>query len=149
MPAKTPAKKNDAAERAARSMIITRVLSAPPEKAFEAWTKPEALARWFGPNGFSITMHIHDFRVGGVWRFVMHGPDGKDYQNRIGEGGLGSIGLLGGGTEGVRQHPRVHERGLGRLAGCAGRGACQSRDGPADGHPASDGGGCGQSHRVL
>lgn len=83
MPAKTPAKKNDAAERAARSMIITRVLSAPPEKAFEAWTKPEALARWFGPNGFSITTHIHDFRVGGVWRFVMHGPDGKDYQNRI------------------------------------------------------------------
>ena len=36
-----------------------------------------------GPDGFTTTTHSHDFRPGGVWRFVMHGPDGRDYQNRI------------------------------------------------------------------
>jgi uncharacterized protein YndB with AHSA1/START domain/uncharacterized glyoxalase superfamily protein PhnB len=77
-----PAMKSSAAlDR--RSMIITRVLSAPCDKAFEAWSKPEALARWFGPNGFTITTSKHDFRVGGTWRFVMHGPDGTDYQNIV------------------------------------------------------------------
>lgn len=77
-----PAKASDAALDA-RSMIITRVLSAPREAAFEAWTKPEVLARWFGPNGFTITTSKHDFKPGGTWRFVMHGPDGTDYQNII------------------------------------------------------------------
>ena len=66
-----------------RSMIITRLLSAPPERAFEAWTRPEALAQWFGPNGFTIATAKHDFRKGGTWLFVMHGPDGTDYQNLI------------------------------------------------------------------
>jgi len=77
-----PAKKNSS-ELDRRSMIITRLLSAPPQLAFQAWTSPAALAAWFGPNGFTITTSTHEFRVGGVWRFVMHGPDGKDYQNRI------------------------------------------------------------------
>ena len=77
-----PAKTNDA-ERDARSIIHTRVLSATPERAFEAWTKPELLARWFGPNGFSITTSKHEFKPGGAWRFVMHGPDGTDYQNIV------------------------------------------------------------------
>ena len=40
------------------------------------------MALW-GPNGFTTTTHSFDFRPGGVWRFVMHGPDGRDYQNRI------------------------------------------------------------------
>jgi uncharacterized protein YndB with AHSA1/START domain len=78
-----PAKTSDTAALDARSMIITRVLSAPRERAFDAWTKPEVLARWFGPNGFTLTTSKHDFRPGGTWRFVMHGPDGTDYQNII------------------------------------------------------------------
>jgi len=77
-----PAKANDAALDA-RSMVITRVLSAPREAAFDAWTKAETLARWFGPNGFTITTSKHEFKQGGEWRFVMHGPDGTDYQNII------------------------------------------------------------------
>jgi len=73
---------NDAALDA-RSMIITRVLSAPRELAFDAWTKADVLAKWFGPNGFTITTSKHEFKPGGEWRFVMHGPDGKDWQNVI------------------------------------------------------------------
>jgi uncharacterized protein YndB with AHSA1/START domain len=43
---------------------------------FEAWTDPKHLAHWWGPNGFSLTTHSFDFRAGGVWRFIMHGPTG-------------------------------------------------------------------------
>jgi len=39
------------------------------------------LALWWGPEGFSNTFEIFDFKVGGRWRFVMHGPDGNDYLN--------------------------------------------------------------------
>lgn len=64
-------------------LITTRVIDAPRETVFEAWTSPAHLASWFGPNGFSTTTHAFDMRPGGVWRFVMHGPDGTDYQNRV------------------------------------------------------------------
>ncbi|MGI8527779.1 MAG: SRPBCC domain-containing protein [Pseudolabrys sp.] len=50
---------------------------------FSAWTDPKHLAQWWGPNGFTTTTSQFEFRVGGVWRFVMHGPDGRDYQNRV------------------------------------------------------------------
>ena len=36
-----------------------------------------------GPNGFTTTIHEMDVQVGGVWRFIMHGPDGTDYPNKI------------------------------------------------------------------
>ena len=42
----------------------------------------EIIATW-GPKGFTNTIHEMDVRPGGVWRFVMHGPDGVDYQNKI------------------------------------------------------------------
>ncbi len=66
-----------------RSIIGTRVLDAPRDLVFSAWTDPKHLAQWWGPNGFTTTTHAFEFRPGGVWRFVMHGPDGRDYQNRI------------------------------------------------------------------
>ncbi|HEY6862238.1 MAG TPA: SRPBCC family protein [Pseudolabrys sp.] len=66
-----------------RSIIGTRVLDAPRALVFAMFSDPEHLAQWWGPNGFSTTTHSHEFRAGGVWRFVMHGPDGRDYQNRI------------------------------------------------------------------
>lgn len=47
------------------------------------WIDPKHIAHWWGPNGFTITIHEMDVRPGGVWRFVMHGPDGRDYQNKI------------------------------------------------------------------
>lgn len=70
-------------EQDPRSIIATRVLDAPRELVWTAWTKPEHLGQWWGPDGFSTTTSAYDLRPGGVWRFVMHGPDGRDYQNRI------------------------------------------------------------------
>jgi len=61
----------------------TRLFDAPRELVFAAFSNPEHLAHWWGPDGFTITTHAFDFRPGGVWRFVMHGPDGRDYRNRV------------------------------------------------------------------
>lgn len=65
------------------SIIGSRAFDAPRALVFSVWTNPKHLAQWWGPDGFTTTTHSHDFRPGGVWRFVMHGPDGRDYQNRI------------------------------------------------------------------
>jgi uncharacterized protein YndB with AHSA1/START domain len=66
-----------------RSMIATRIYDAPRELVWQAWTDPAHLAQWWGPDGFTTTTSAFEHRPGGVWRFVMHGPDGRDYQNRI------------------------------------------------------------------
>jgi uncharacterized protein YndB with AHSA1/START domain len=66
----------------ARSIVIERLIGAPRELVFSAFTTAEHLAHWWGPTGFSVTTSAFEFRPGGVWRFVMHGPDGRDYQNR-------------------------------------------------------------------
>ena len=66
-----------------REIVITRVIKAPSAVVFEAWTKPEHIGNWWGPRGFTTTTHSMDVRPGGEWRFVMHGPDGTDYKNRI------------------------------------------------------------------
>jgi uncharacterized protein YndB with AHSA1/START domain len=66
-----------------RSIIGTREFDAPRDLVFSAWTDPKHLTQWWGPNGFTTTTHSFDFRPGGTWRFVMHGPDGRDYQNLI------------------------------------------------------------------
>jgi uncharacterized protein YndB with AHSA1/START domain len=70
-------------ETSDREIVVTRVFDAPRELVFKAWTDPQHLAHWWGPNGFSITTHEMEFKPGGVWRFVMHGPDGRDYQNKV------------------------------------------------------------------
>ena len=66
-----------------REIVLTRVLDAPRDLVFEAWTKPEHAMKWFGPKGFTCTLHEMDVRVGGRWRFDMLAPDGKLYPNRI------------------------------------------------------------------
>ena len=66
-----------------RTMIGTRIYDAPRELVWQAWTDPKHLAQWWGPDGFTTTTSAFEQRPGGVWRFVMHGPDGRDYQNRI------------------------------------------------------------------
>jgi uncharacterized protein YndB with AHSA1/START domain len=60
-----------------------RVFEAPRDLVFEAFTDPKHLAHWWGPDGFTTTTSAFEFRPGGVWRFVMHGPDGRDYENRV------------------------------------------------------------------
>ncbi len=66
-----------------RSIIATRVFDAPRDLVFSVWTDPKHLAQWWGPHGFTTTTHSFDMRSSGIWRFVMHGPDGRDFQNRI------------------------------------------------------------------
>ena len=66
-----------------RSIIGMRVFEAPRDLVFSCFTDPEHLAQWWGPDGFTTTTSKFEFRAGGVWRFVMHGPDGRDYENRI------------------------------------------------------------------
>jgi uncharacterized protein YndB with AHSA1/START domain len=60
-------------------LVSTRVLGAPRDVVFRAFTDPALLARWWGPKGFTSTFHAFDPRPGGVWRLVMHGPDGTPY----------------------------------------------------------------------
>lgn len=67
----------------ANEILTTREFEVPREKVYEAWTDPEKLARWWGPLGFTNTFHEFDFRPGGSWHFIMHGPNGADYPNHI------------------------------------------------------------------
>jgi len=66
-----------------REIIHTRLLNAPRDLVFKVWTDPKHVAIWWGPNGFTNTIHEMNVKVGGVWRFMMHGPDGTDYPNKI------------------------------------------------------------------
>src|SRR4051812_5440561 len=64
-----------------REIISTRTISFPRERVFDAFRDPQVLARWWGPNGFTNTFHVFEFRPGGKWSFIMHGPDGTNYKN--------------------------------------------------------------------
>lgn len=64
-----------------REIVSHRVIDAPRELVFRAFSEPEHLARWWGPEGFRNTIHEFDLRPGGHWRLTMHGPDGTDYPN--------------------------------------------------------------------
>src|SRR5688572_30826396 len=66
-----------------REISATRVFDAPRDLVWKAWTDPKHIAQWWGPNGFTNTISEMDVKPGGVWRFVMHGPDGTDYRNEI------------------------------------------------------------------
>jgi uncharacterized protein YndB with AHSA1/START domain len=66
-----------------REIVVTRVIDAPRALAFDAFTDAEHISNWWGPHGFTTTTSEMDVRPGGTWRFVMHGPDGTDYVNRV------------------------------------------------------------------
>jgi len=59
----------------------SRAFSATPDAVFSAFSSPERLARWWGPDGFTNTFETFDFKNGGTWRFTMHGPDNSNYPN--------------------------------------------------------------------
>ena len=65
-----------------RELIISRKLNAPVALVWEAWTSPEHIANWWGPNGFTNTITKMDMVPGGEWDLVMHGPDGTDFKNK-------------------------------------------------------------------
>ena len=62
-----------------REIVLTRVFDAPRELVFKAWTEPERLARWWGPDGFTNPVCEVDLRPGGAIWIVMRAPDGTDY----------------------------------------------------------------------
>ncbi|CAG7646581.1 SRPBCC family protein [Paenibacillus allorhizosphaerae] len=66
-----------------RELIIKRVFQSPREAVYNVWTNPDHLPHWWGPRGFTLSVSEIDVRPGGVWRYVMHGPDGTDYDNKI------------------------------------------------------------------
>lgn len=66
-----------------REIAISRTIDARRELVFEAFTEVRHLSQWWGPDGFTTTTRAFEFAVGGVWDFVMHGPDGTDYQEWI------------------------------------------------------------------
>mgnify|MGYP003497461934 CR=1 FL=1 len=69
------------ASTADREFVHSRLIDASREQVFAAIADPAHLARWWGPNGFTSTFEVFEFRVGGAWRLVLHGPDGANYPN--------------------------------------------------------------------
>ena len=62
-------------------IVSTRIINNPRELVFNAWANPDHLKHWWGPAGFTNTFKEFDFRVGGRWQFVMHGPGKGNYIN--------------------------------------------------------------------
>lgn len=62
-------------------IISVRTFNFPRSKVFQAWAQPQHLKNWWGPKGFTNTFHEFDFTEGGHWSFIMHGPDGANYDN--------------------------------------------------------------------
>jgi uncharacterized protein YndB with AHSA1/START domain len=60
-----------------KEIALTREFDAPRELLFEAMSRPEHLAQWWGRRGSTIEVSQYDFRPGGAWRFVEHGADGS------------------------------------------------------------------------
>ncbi|HQT22500.1 MAG: ATPase [Sphingobacteriales bacterium 17-39-43] len=62
-------------------IVSSRIFNFSRELVFRAWSEPEHLKNWWGPAGFTNTFNEFDFRVGGKWSFIMHGPEKGNYPN--------------------------------------------------------------------
>lgn len=62
-----------------RTLVLKRILNAPVDLVFQAWSDPKHLARWWGPKDFTLPHCEQDFRVGGKYSFCMRAPDGNDH----------------------------------------------------------------------
>jgi uncharacterized protein YndB with AHSA1/START domain len=80
--------KNDLAKR---TLIIRKILNAPVELVWEAWTQPDHVAQWWAPKGMPVKVVKHEFNVGGAWKYTMMMPDGNEF---ISEGIYSEIVLL-------------------------------------------------------
>jgi len=76
----TTAKSNS--DTSDREIIISREFDAPREMIWDAMTDPKHIVHWWGPTGFSTTIEQMDFRPGGTWKQIMHGPDGTNYPGK-------------------------------------------------------------------
>lgn len=66
-----------------REIVISRLVEAPRDVVFEAFTEERHVSQWWGPTGFTTTTRAFEFREGGRWDYTMHAPDGTDYPNWI------------------------------------------------------------------
>ena len=73
---------NTKSSTADRELYIEKTLNAPIDLVWEAFTRPEHIANWYGPEGFTTTIFKMEVKPGGEWNFIMHGPDGTDYDNK-------------------------------------------------------------------
>src|SRR5215469_11621100 len=65
-----------------RELVLTRIIDAPREKGFRAWTEPELLKQWFAPLPWTTPVAETDVRPGGASFIVMRSPDGNEFPNR-------------------------------------------------------------------
>ena len=65
-----------------KELRMNRRFKAPVNLMWEVWTSPDHIANWWGPDGFTSTIHKMDFREGGEWLLTLHGPDGTNYPNK-------------------------------------------------------------------
>lgn len=66
-----------------RHILVNRIIDAPRERVFAAWTDPAQVVQWWGPRGFRTSTVAMDVREGGVWRFALQGPDGAVYRHKL------------------------------------------------------------------
>ena len=66
-----------------RELSFTRIFEAPRDLVWKMWTDPQMIVQWWGPTGFTTTNASMEVKAGGVWKYVMHGPDGRDYDNVV------------------------------------------------------------------
>lgn len=62
-----------------RTLTLERTFNAPIELVWEAWTKPEHIANWWGPKGMELKVVEHEFKEGGKWKYSMEMPDGNEF----------------------------------------------------------------------
>jgi uncharacterized protein YndB with AHSA1/START domain len=62
-------------------IFSTRILNAPVEEVYKVFDNPSRLKNWWGPNGFTNTIHEFDLKPGGKWILTMHGPEKGNYEN--------------------------------------------------------------------
>ncbi len=60
-----------------------RKIAASAQDIFRIFEDPQLLAKWWGPDGFTCTFQLFEFKPQGKWVFIMHGPDGTNYPNEM------------------------------------------------------------------
>jgi uncharacterized protein YndB with AHSA1/START domain len=78
----TTNKNTPSSDTSDREMVISRIFDAPRELVWQAFIDPKRLVKWWGPRGFTTTIEEMNVRPGGIWKLVMHGPDGANYPNK-------------------------------------------------------------------
>lgn len=69
-------------ENKSREICTEETFNVPVELMWKAWTDPDHIAVWWGPAGFTTTIHVMDVQQNGEWKLTLHGPDGTNYPNR-------------------------------------------------------------------